>query len=720
MMKSVTPTVIQMEAAECGAAALSIILGYYGKHVPLEELRYRCGVSRDGCDAYNLLEAAKYYGLETNGYGASLEEIKQIKTPFIVYWQYNHFVVVEGFRKKFVSINDPATGPRTISYEEFNKNYSQVALTAYPSKSFKKGGIQPSFINLLKKRWQFFKPSFFFLLISLQCILILLGLAFPALSRIFIDNIMTEKMLSWSGFFISFMILVIFLQAIAAILKGNLVNRITRQLSIVFSVDFLWHVLKLPLLFFTQRFGGEIINRMSLNIGVAEFLTSGLTVSLISTGLILIYAIIMFQYDVVIASIGIGGAILNMALFQFILRKRSNAYSRLQQDLAKSIGISIDTLQNMEFTKATSTEPFSFARIMGLQVKNLNNFQTIGKKDIWLRSLSAFLVQLAAILVLGFGAWRVMNGHLSVGMLLALQMLMAAFFAPFSQMINSGMQIQTLKIDMQRLDDVLQNRIDSLFLKSVTAGKKEEEKLKGDISLEKITFGYSPLDDPLIKDLSLSVKAGQKIALVGKTGSGKSTLAKLFSGLFKPWSGQILFDGIPLENLSRNQFVKLVSFVDQEIMLFSGTVRENLTLWNKEISDSELEQATTDAQIDEVIKSRDESYDSKLIEKGSNFSQGERQRLEIARALVTNPKILILDEALSGVDSETELAVMNNITKRGCTCIIISHRLSTIKNCEKIYVLDHGRLMQEGTHDELKSTEGIYQELVKLTEANHL
>ncbi len=708
-----TPTVIQMEAVECGAAALSIILGYHGRFVPLEELRYQCGVSRDGCDAFNLVEAAKSYDLDGHGYRISLENLPEVTLPCILYWQDNHFVVLEGCGSQFVYINDPAVGPVQIPYPNFFKSYSEVAFVLQPTTMFRKGGVPPRFWNLIQRRLSTVQFATILFLILIQLILIVLGLIPPALSRIFMDQIISQRMLSWKWFFLNFMAFTIVLQTIASIMRSNVTNRLSRKLAIVFSVDFLWHVLRLPLLFFTQRFGGEIINRMNLNTTVADFIINHISLITINLLLISIYGIVMFQYDPLIASIGILTALLSIGLLAFITRARANAYSRLQQELAKSVGIEMDALQSMEFIKATGTESFCFSRVIGYQIKNLNNFQNIGRKDIWLNTIAGFFNQMAGILLLSVGALRVMEGHLSIGMLLALQMLMTGFLFPINQLIGSSMQIQTLTIDMLRLDDVVKNPVDPLLLKPIHLEALPPAQLKGKITLERVTFGYSPLDDPLVTNLSLNIEPGQKIALVGRTGSGKSTVARILTGLFQPWSGFVKYDDIPIQELSREHFRHSLAWIDQDIMLFSGSIRNNLTLWKRDINDQMLDQATQDAKIWEAIKKRDYGYDAQLMENGANFSQGEKQRLEIARALLFNPTILILDEATSALDSQTEAEILQNVQRRKCTCVIVTHRLSTIKTCDRIYVLDQGKLVQEGTHEELKAVPGIYQELVR-------
>lgn len=708
-----TPTVIQMEVVECAAAVLSILLEYYGCFVTLEELRYQCGVSRDGSNAYNLIEAAKHYGMAAEGYRVAIGELPNLKAPFILHWSHNHFVVFEGCDSRGIFINDPATGPRQVTYQEFVKNYSLIAITVFPTRSFKKRGTAPKFWKLLKSRLSYAKGSTFIFLISLQLILVLVGLSFPTLSRIFVDQILSHLRLSWQWIFLGFMLLMILIQTAAKGIQGITTNRSSRRLSTLFSTDFLWHVLRLPFLFFSQRFGGEVINRMNLNEPMVDFINQRLSISLINLSLIFIYGLVMLLYDPMIALVGVGIALSCSLLFFLIARARENAYYRLQQEYAKSVGISMDILQHMEMIKAVGMESSSFSKLINCQIQNFHNKQDIGKKQIWLNATTAFFLQLSAIFLLTFGAWRIMGGYLSTGMLLALQILMASFLAPFNQLINLGINIQSLKIDLLRLNDVLQHKPDPL-LQERQQEKMEPTKLKGKLSVENISFGYSPRDNPLLSHLNLSLEPGKKVALVGLTGCGKSTLAKVISGLLSPWSGVIKYDDIPLQKLPREIFIRSVAWIDQEPMIFSGSIQDNLTLWDKRFSEEELEKATTDALFYEVIKGKTFGYQEMLSETGSNLSQGEKQRLEIARALLLNPSLLILDEAMSALEAQAEEKIFQNIKQRECTVLLITHRLNVIQQCDWIYVMDQGQIVQEGMHEQLKNRAGIYQEMSRL------
>lgn len=706
MRRAKTPTIIQMENAECGAAALSIILSYYHKYIPLEELRYRSGVSRDGCNAFNLVEAAKFYGLEAEGYRLNSEELSQLKPPLILHWQNNHFVVLEGMSKQWAYINDPATGPRKITRDDFNKNFSEIALNLKPSADFQKGDSQPTFYALIKDRLKQVSLVVFAVLLALQICVILIGLLPPAFSRVFLDNFLIKHLWDWKWPFLGLMVAGLILQAWSGI-WGYISLRLQRQFTNHFSKEFLDHLLKLPILFFVQRYGAEIISRINVSNTISNLLTGHLASTVINIFLIGIYGAVIFRYDPLIATVGILAALLNLSMFVLVSRSRSDRYNRLKQEAAKGLGVAVDTLQNMESIKMMGLDSYSFGRVVGYQTLNLNNYQAISKKDAWLISCASFVNSLANIGLLGLSCWRVMEGHLTIGMLLALQMLMSTFLAPINQLLLFGMQIQTLKIDLMRLNDVMTNPTDTQIL-----APGDDSKLKGNLEVKNISFGYNPLDEPLIDQLNLVIKSGENLAVVGHTGSGKSTLTKLIAGIFKPWKGIIKYDGIPYQNLSENQLRNTLGWVDQDIFLFSGTIRENLCLWNNTISEEDLIKAVQDACIYEDILAKPGGFDFVLDEGASNLSQGQKQRLELARALVLNPSILLLDEATRFLDSETEQKILKNISKRHVTCIFSTHRLSTVKHCDRIIVMERGKIIQMGTHEELKEIPGAYQKLV--------
>jgi ATP-binding cassette, subfamily C, bacterial len=710
-----TPTVIQMEAVECGPASLSIILAHYGKYIPLEELRHVCAVSRHGSSCINLLKAAGKYDLEAGGFRMELHELQHSEEPCILFWKFQHFIVLEGFSKDKVYINDPQTGPRQISYQELDEGFTGIALKFKPTKAFKREGRPPSLLKDIYSRLKNTPGPLVFFALTGFCLL-LPGLALPAFSRVFIDVILNKNTHTFNGVFFGSLIS---FAAIAALLTGlqqYLLLRLNAKLSIQFSSDFLWHILRLPLSFYTQRYSGEIGYRMLNNSILSQAMTGALATTSIDLFLIIFYGVVIFFYDPMIASIGWSAAILALIAMGLGLRSRKDACARLQQEMGQSIGTSIEALNHIETVKGSGLESRFFSRWGGLYVKNINAQQDLGKKDALLSVLPLFLQSIAIASLLVVGSYRILQGSLTIGMLIALQILLISFLLPVNRFINFGQTIQQIKIYLGRLNDVMQNPVDKIYIRE--ASKKPEgppahAKLSGRLEFRNVTFGYSLFEPPLVENLSFILKPGQKIALVGPTASGKTTIAKLASNLLHPWSGEILFDGKTFFELLPELFHRSLAHVDQEIFLFEGTVRDNLTLWDSHVPDEELHQAVADAGLSQELFSRPQGLDYLLREEGRNLSSGERQRMEIARALAVHPSLLVLDEATSGLDSEKEKQISNNIRRRACSCLMIAHRLSTVKDCDEILVLDKGKIVQRGTHDELKTIPGIYRDLVE-------
>lgn len=707
-----TPTFIQIEAVECGAVSLSIILGYYGRFVPLEEMRIECGVSRDGSKASNIVSAAQKYGLKAEGSKKTVEELQSSQIPAIIFWNFKHFLVLEGFGKGCVYINDPATGPRKVSYDEFASSYSGIVLTFEPEEQFKKGGSRESLIKHLYERLKKIPGSLSFLILTGFCLL-LPGFAMPAFLMVFIDTFFTKFILPWDWEFLSAVLFTLIFTAAVTWIQQFFLNRLDRKLSISFSSSFLWHLLQLPSSFYAQRYTAEIAYRTSLNDIVARTLTGPVTSTFINLCLIIFYALVMFTYDVVIASIGIVAGIINLVSMYYIFRFRKNAYACLQQDISKSAIESIGGLQHMETIKAKGIESDFFAKWSGVYTKNNNSNQSIGKMDVFLSTVPVLFRYLTVAVLLGVGCIRIIEGNLTIGKLMALQLLMTNFLKPINLFVSLSMLIQNMKVDIERLNDVIKNKPDEIYIARRNKQKENINKLSGKLEFKNVTFHYSSFGPPVVSNLSFVIHPGKKLALVGMTGSGKSTIAKLAAGIYYPSSGEILYDGIPIQDLSIELFSDSIAMVDQEIFLFQGTIRENITLWNQKIPDEILLHAAKDAVIHEDILMRPGGYDAPLIERGGNLSGGQRQRIEIARALLYNPTLLMLDEATSALDTKTEEIVLDRIRQRGCSVLMIAHRLSTIQDCEEIIVLDKGVPIQRGTHEELKTQQGKYKELIE-------
>ena len=703
-----TPTIIQMEAVECGAAALGIILGFFGKWVKLEELRISCGVSRDGSKASNVLRAARSYGLESKGYQVEADKLRTFETPFVVFWNFHHFLVVEGFSRDKVHINDPGTGPRTISYQEFDNSYTGVALTFAPGSNFKSDGEQPSSWNSLLARLNGGGPALSLVMLA-SLFLVIPSLVVPAFNRIYIDRVLTDGFTEWIGPLILFMVGTAIAAMALTSLQQQYLLRLETRMTLGSSSNFIRHVLRLPVSFFSQRQPADVSSRIQSNDTVAQLLSRDLATSVISAVLVIFYAGFMFTYDPVLTILSAVFMALNIVILRVVARTRVDATRRLHQDQGRLVGTTYNGLQMIETLKATGTENDFFARWSGFQTKVSNGQQKLGLSNQILEVVPVLLVSLLTVLVLWIGSDQVISGTLTVGALVAFQGLLSSFTRPVQQLTQIGQKLQDVSADLNRLNDVENYAIAPKFniVPNVSQGK-----LAGSIELGSISFGYSALAAPLIEDFSISISPGQRVALVGGSGSGKSTLAKLISGLNDPWSGEIMFDGRPIGDFGRNVLSASISVVDQEIFLFEGTVRENLTLWDDSISDELLHQALHDACIFDDIMSKPGGLNHLVREAGRNLSGGQRQRLEIARALATDPRILILDEATSALDSATEQIIDDNLRRRGCTCVIVAHRLSTIRDADEIVVLEFGKVVERGRHEDMKDAGGAYSRLI--------
>ncbi|NLG48757.1 MAG: NHLP family bacteriocin export ABC transporter peptidase/permease/ATPase subunit [Chloroflexi bacterium] len=706
------PTVLQMEAVECGPASLAMIMAHYGLYVPLEELRIACGVSRNGSKASNILKAARDYGFDAKGYKKDLEPLKNTDMPVIVFWNFNHFLVVEGFRKGKVYLNDPASGPRIVTEEEFDESFTGVTLVIRPGPDFTRGGEKRSLLRSLGTRMgSDGRGLLYVLLVSL--LLVLVGLVVPSFTRIFVDYYLVQRVENWLWPMFGVMAATALLQAGLTWLQQNYLLRLETKLAVASSARFFWHVLRLPIEFFVQRYAADISVRVALNDRVAQLLSGDLATNLLNVLLIAFYVIVMLQYDVVLTILGVVIALLNIVALRFISRKRVDANQRSLNDQSKLMATAFSGLRMVENLKATGSESDFFSRWSGHQAKAIRADQELGLLTEALAVIPPVLSALNVAVILTAGGLRIMNGQLTIGGLVAFQALMASFLAPVNQVVNLGSRLQQTEGDLVRLDDVLRYPIDSNTEQRHTGQDTSGGKLTGRVELRNVTFGYSKLEPPLIENLSLTLEPGSRVALVGGTGSGKSTVAKLVAGLYDPWSGEILFDGQTRDQIPRTKLNNSLAMVDQDIFLFEGTVRENLTMWDSTIPETNIGLAARDAAIHEEVAARPGGYDSPVSEGGTNFSGGQRQRLEIARALVTNPTILIMDEATSALDPITEKIIDDNLRRRGCTCLIVAHRLSTIRDCDEIIVLDRGKVVQRGTHKQLMRSRGRYAQLIQ-------
>lgn len=691
-----TPTRIQMEAVECGSTSLGIIMAYYKKYVPPSEVRYRCGVSRDGSDAYNLIQAAEYYGFEAEGVYATVAELRdEIAYPAILYWESSHFVVLEGFHGDWVYINDPAIGPITHHINEFEKRYSGIALTVKVSEKFERGGEKTQFFGPLIDKVKNMKASIFAFLV-LESILVILGISFAIFIQIFIDEVLKPPMVSWVVLFLWSFVVLVLMNFFVTWIQEYILNRTQIKISILLSTSFFLHILRLPLTFFQQRYIGEILSRMSLNIEVASFVVGQLAQTIVNVSVLGIYLLIIYQYDSIIGFLTLGIILLNLVLILVVNELRKHSYAHSQQIAATYSGVSIDSIQNIESIRLVGSESFAFHRLAGTNADMINTFQMIGKRDTLISSFTTFSNTLSVVALMAFGGWRVMYGSLTPGMYVTLQILISSALTPLVSLTNVGMRLPLLKCDLQRIDDVMKNAPDPLVVKKERGDITNlPQKIEGNITVKNVTYGYQPLGDPLMENISLSVTAGEMVGITGPNGSGKSSLIRLIAGQHTPWEGEIFYDNINICKEPLTGVIRCVAFVERDALFVPGTILENLTLWEPDINEEDLYQACKDAYIYNEIMSRKDQFNYVMDENASDFSEGQRQRLNLARALLFKPTILILDEALNGLEDAIQNHVISSIKKRVKTMLVISHRKHVLDLCDKVFVFDNGQLMRK-------------------------
>ncbi|RKN72897.1 NHLP family bacteriocin export ABC transporter peptidase/permease/ATPase subunit [Streptomyces klenkii] len=709
-----TPTVLQMEAVECGAAALAMVLGHHGRHVPLEELRIACGVSRDGSRASNLLKAARSYGLTAKGMQMDLAALAGVRAPAVLFWEFNHYVVYDGTGRRFgrrgVYVNDPAKGRRFVPMEEFDSAFTGVVLTFEPGPDFRRAGRRPGVAGAVPARLRGTSGTMLAAVLS-SLLLVAVGAAVPALSRTYIDTYLIGGRTDLLGVLFAAMATALVLTAaLTALQQANLLRgRIIS--STLGSARFLRHLLRLPVTFYAQRNPADLVQRLRSNDAVAETLARDLAAAGVDAVVVVLYAVLLWTYDPQLTVVGVGIALLNVVALRIVVRLRATGTQKLRAESARLTNTSYSGLQLIETMKATGGENGFFRRWAGRHAVTLDVQQRLGVPSAWLAVTAPTLAALNSALILAIGGLRAVEGHLSVGLLVAFQALVTGFTAPITRLNGVAGRVQDFAADVARLKDVENFPVDPVHTRREPAAATR--RLKGHVELDGITFGYSPLDAPLLKDFSLTAGPGQQIALVGGSGSGKSTVSRLISGLYAPWEGTVRIDGMRLEDIPRAALAASVSFVDQDVFLFEGTVRDNVALWDPSVPDDAVVAALEDAAVYDVVARRPGGIHSRVEQDGRNFSGGQRQRLEIARALVRRPSVLVLDEVTSALDAVTEQTVMDNLRRRGCACVVIAHRLSTVRDSDEILVLDRGTVVERGRHEQLAAAGGPYAELVR-------
>ena len=711
------PVIMQMEALECGAASLAMIMAYYRKWVPLEQVRVDCGVSRDGSNMKNIYLAAKSYGMDVHGYTMELDALKAKATyPCIIHWNFNHFVVLDGFRGNRAVLNDPARGLVKVSMEEFDRSFTGIVMTFAPGEGFKPGGKRKSTVGFARRRLKGAAPAVVFVVLT-TVIASVFSVVNPAMSRVFYDRLLTGRAPDWLRPFILVMLVLMVFQLTAK--WANLIysRKINGKMAIEGNATFMWKVLRLPMEFFSQRMTGDILMRQGTNASIAQTLVDTVAPLAVNTVMMLVYVVIMMQYSAVMTLVGVGSILLNFFVARYLSNRRINLTRIQMRDQGKLAATTMAGISMTETIKSAGAEAGFFRKWSGYQASVNTQTVAFARLNATIGAIPNFVRQLSGYGILFLGVILAMNGQFTLGMISYFQGLLNAFMDPAMQMVSAGQTIQEMRTQMERVEDVMNYRDDPVFAATPDAASESPAaadcaKLKGEIEVRNLTFGYSRLAEPVIRDFSMHLTPGARVAIVGSSGSGKSTVSKLITGLYQPWSGDILFDGRPSSGVPRDVFTGSVAMVDQDIVLFEDTIANNIKMWDHSIEDFEMILAARDAQIHDDIMQRPGGYNGMLNENGRDLSGGQRQRLEIARVLAQDPSVIILDEATSALDAKTEYELVKAVKNRGISCIVIAHRLSTIRDCDEIIVLEKGRVVERGTHSKLFAKGGAYTELV--------
>ena len=715
VMKGVAkvPVIMQMEALECGAASLAMILAYYRKWIPLEQVRVDCSVSRDGSNMKNIYLAAQNYGMKVHGYTMEVEAVKTKATyPCIIHWNFNHFVVLDGFKGNKAVLNDPARGLVKVSMEEFDRSFTGIVMTFEPGEDFEPGGKRKSTVKFARKRLKGAAPAVVFVVLT-TVIASIFNVVNPAMSRVFYDRLLSGRAPDWLEPFIIVMIVLMVFQLITK--WANLIysRKINGKMAIEGNASYMWKVLRLPMEFFSQRMTGDILMRQSTNASIAQTLVDTVAPLAVNTIMMMVYMVIMLRYSVIMTLVGIGSILLNFFVARYLSNKRINLMRIQMRDQGKLSATTMAGISMTETIKSAGAEAGFFRKWSGYQASVNTQAVAFARLNATIGTIPNFVRQLSGYVILFLGVILAMNGQFTLGMISYFQGLLNTFMDPAMQMVTAGQTIQEMRTQMERVEDVMEYRNDPVLEKGEEIREDADySKLKGEIEVRNLTFGYSRLAEPVIRDFSMKMKPGSRVAIVGSSGSGKSTVSKLITGLYKPWEGEILFDGRPMTDIQRDVFTGSVAMVDQDIVLFEDTIANNIRMWDPSIADFEVILAARDAQIHDDIMQRPGGYNGMLNENGKDLSGGQRQRLEIARVLAQDPSVIILDEATSALDAKTEYELVRAVKDRGISCIVIAHRLSTIRDCDEIIVLEKGQVVERGTHKELYARGGAYTELV--------
>lgn len=708
-----TPVVIQMEELECGAASIAMILGYYKRFEPLSKLRKEAGVSRDGSTLKSLYFVAAKYGLKGEAFRYNLEALKTKATfPCIIFWQYCHFAVLTGYKKGKFIVNDPAKGTVKYSEEEMAAGYSNVCMTFKPTETFEPGGKPDSIMAFAIKRIKG-AGGMIAMVILTTLILTLVGIIEPTFPRLYVDYLLTGTNVElWRNiFFIGFGVLAV-VKIVSMWLKTAYLMKMQGKMAIAANTSYVWHVLRLPMEFFTQRSIADIVSRKNANETVAASIISSYAPLVLDLFAMIFYFVMMILYSPVMAMLGLLSVALNITISMIINQKQINMSRLSQKNQVEYSQNTMTSVRMIETIKSAGVEESFFQKWAGSQANCAADEAAMAMNSTYLGQVPGIINMITSTIILCMGVALIIQGDWTMGLVSSFSGYLSSFAAPAATLVGAVQSFRQMRTGMERIEDVMSYPAEMDEEMELFDENKSYEKLQGMIEFENIAFGYNPLKPPLIKGFNMTVEKGKSVAFVGGSGSGKSTLARLLAGLNQPWEGEVRIDGKPLKEIPRSILTASMASVDQEISLFKDTVKNNITMWDRSLDEAEIIRSAKDAMIHDDIMSRERGYESELQDGGADMSGGQRQRVEIARALATSPTILILDEATSALDAQTEFIIMNAVRQRKITMVIISHRLSTIRDCDEIIVLQNGQVIDRGRHEELMERCEYYQQMI--------
>jgi ABC-type bacteriocin/lantibiotic exporter with double-glycine peptidase domain len=695
-----------MEAADCGAACLAMVLGYFGKRVDLSELRDMTGDSRDGVTALSVMNAARAYGLRARGVKADLDDLRHLPRGSILHWEFSHFVVFERTARNGIQIIDPAHGRRVVSMKDVRRAYTGVAIIFEPSDIFDRGSSRA------KGTWRYLRPMLrqsknMVKVIATSLVIRIIGLVLPLLTALVVGEIVPRNDHDLLLVFTLGVGVVIGFSFLSALLRANLLLELQTRLDMGLTMGFIDHLVKLPYDFFLRRSAGDLMMRLQSNTAVRDILATGTMSAVLDGSFASLYLILLFVISPVLGVVVLMLALLQVATMLLSWRRNQRLMSGSLQAQADTQSYAYELLAGIETLKASGAEHRAAERWGGLFVNQVNIDLRRGRLSAAVSSVMSTLQVASPLVILMVGTLEVLAGQISLGIMLSASALGAGFLGPLATMVTSALQLQLLTSYMQRINDVLDTPREQHG-----DHVRPAPRLSGQIRADDVSFSYGPLAPAVVSHVSAEIQPGQHIGIVGRSGSGKSTLAHLLLGLYRPTSGRIEFDGLDLASLDAGAVRRQLGIVTQRPYLFGSSVRENIALTNPELPLEAVAEAARIACVHDDIAAMPMGYDTKLHDGGASVSGGQRQRIALARALVHRPSILLLDEATSELDTMTEQKIYANLDVISSTTIVIAHRLSTVRNADLILVMDEGRIAETGTHEQLLVRGGAYTALV--------